>query len=109
MFQTANSSEQSLYDQFICAIQTNNVTHEIMKVDEYETLIGVTRGKGLWHWFRYVDYHDEQFLLFKESYSQNSGATRKGTAHRMWVYDSVERLIGFNFFPEISTGCAVTA
>ena len=39
----------------------------------YETLIGINKGKGVWHWWNSHGLGEEVF--FDHSYSQNTGRT----------------------------------
>jgi hypothetical protein len=100
MHQSTFTNQPTLLEQFTGALETHGVQHEVHPQDEYHTLIGLTAGLGLWHWFTYACYSDEQFLLFKESHS--SDQTYNSTTHRLWAYEHVEELTGFDFFPEIA-------
>lgn len=43
----------------------------------YETMIGISKGKGVWHWWMNLGLGDHCF--FDHSYSQNNGRTYKGS------------------------------
>lgn len=47
-------------------------------------LIGVSKGKNCWHWFEVVG----EDLLFRQTYSQNTGETKKGIMHSLKVIQS---------------------
>ncbi len=63
-----------------------NATAKGFKVNtENENLIGVNKGKFVWHWFDVLCGE----VYFNHSYSQNTGATKKSTMHRINVQDSL--------------------
>lgn len=50
-------------------------------------------GHWVWHWFTHVG---GELMLFSHSYSQNTGATKKGFTRAMKVYDRVLKLTGID-------------
>lgn len=63
---------------------------------DYDGQIGIQfkspRYSGLWHWFKiYTFLSGENEIVFTHSYSQNTGATKKGLYHGM----KVKQRLGF--------------
>lgn len=64
------------------------------KYDLQEGFIGFQlKNKHVWHWFKHLDGTD---FYFHHSYSQNTGATKRGMKQRFRVYHSINRVLGIN-------------
>jgi hypothetical protein len=62
---------------------------------EYPDSIGIqfksNRYSGLWHWFSVDKIGEKVYIDFSHSYSQNTGASKKGLYHSM----SIKSKLGF--------------
>jgi hypothetical protein len=57
-------------------------------------MIGIRKpNQWVYHWF--IVFQDT--MLFRHSYSQNTGRTKKGTRHGWKVQQSLEKLISITF------------
>lgn len=78
-----------------CSVEFNTVYEYSTGNKDCE--IGVRYpNKHVYHWFT-VSIHNTQnimFITFKQSYSQNTGATNKGTMHGLKVAQYIAKLIG---------------
>ena len=83
--------------------------YELNKVidDEYHQkyFIGITYQGNVYHWFEWVEYYSkeegqENHISFsmKETYSRNTGVTKKGLMHRMKVARSMNKRLKTEIF-----------
>lgn len=81
-------------------LEKTGIEHEIRKNEEqsWQTLIGIKlRSKHVWHWFTYNQFTNSTFTSFDHSYSQNTGRTKKGLAHRIKTYEVAKNATGIQF------------
>lgn len=72
---------------------------EILFIDhKTNQRFGVYLGGRVWHWFTYYSTGNRFWLLFKHSYSADTGKSKKGIQHEQRVLHHIERETGLKLF-----------
>lgn len=58
------------------------------------------QGQSVWHWFEChtLSTTGEILISFKHTYSQNTGATKKGLRHSMKIRTQIQKKLKLNFY-----------
>lgn len=81
------------------SFEINDATNSWMGENFQEFEIGFAyNNMAVWHWFKLTIMDGNEFLSFRESYSRNTGRSKKGWTHGFNVRQSINKKLGTNIF-----------
>lgn len=60
--------------------------------------IGVCLTPSIWDWYTYTRLGSNEYFSFSQTYSQNTGRTKKGTMHGLRKLTHLSNKLGIDFY-----------
>ena len=81
------------------SFEINDITSKWMDDNHKKVVIGFAYNTMMvWHWFTLTITNDDEFMSFRESYSRNTGKSKKGWTHGFNVSESINKKLNTNIF-----------